>query len=752
MLSCARHPRRVAVLAIVIASALVALASVARASAEFPRPPQLEPDVAFWRRIYTTVTTQAGLLHDDRYLDIVYEEIDFPAALSPKQRADLVDATRTKYERILKALASGAHEPANADEERVRRLFPPNASPEALREAAEHIRFQLGQADRFKEGLMRAGAWEHHVEETLQKQGLPGELSALPHVESSFNPRAYSKVGAAGMWQFMRSTGRRWLRVDNTVDERLDPYKSTVAAAQFLGINYSILGTWPLALTAYNHGAGGMLRAKEVMGTDDIVTIVRNYQSRTFGFASRNFYVSFLAALEIDRNVDKYFGHLDRLPADTSRTIKLTHYMPVGALEKVFGTDRETLRNLNFALMDPVWNGQRFVPRGFELRVPTLNPSSEKALQKLAATEAFDAQKRDATHRVRRGETADRIAADAGLKTAELLAFNGLADAKAVKAGMSLKLPPQRPVGAAGGAAPAAQPAPETAPPPAFLGAQLAAAPAPAPEVPPGEVYVVRSGDVLSEIAQRFGESEAQLMAANDIKDRNFLFEGQKLRVGGATVASAAPTAAEPVLEDEPQAEEVRPAAESARAKPQPVSREQAVELGPGLVPGIESAASADPSDYSVTDDTAIVQGAETLGHFADWLSVSASRLREINHMRPGATLTLGRRIRLDLSQVSVERFEARRARYHRQLQDDFFQHFRIEGQERYRLKSGESLWTLTQRTNVPVWLLRQYNPDTDFTTVRIGTEIVMPKIVSTAPPASAPAPARGGTGRGARR
>jgi peptidoglycan lytic transglycosylase D len=745
MLSCARY-RRAAVL-ILLASACAGVAAPAHASADFPRPPQLEPDVAFWRRIYTTVTTQGGLLHDDRYLDVVYEEIDFPPALSPRERSDLVDSTRGRYERILTSLAGGAHQPANAEEERVRKLFAPNASPEALREAAEHVRFQLGQADRFKEGLMRAGAWERHVEETLQSKGLPGELSALPHVESSFNPRAYSKVGAAGMWQFMRSTGRRWLRVDNLVDERLDPYKSTVAAAQFLSINYSILGTWPLALTAYNHGAGGMLRAKEVMGTDDIVSIVRNYQSRSFGFASRNFYVSFLAALEIDRNVDTYFGHLDRLPADSSHTIRLAHYVPVSALERALGTDRDTLRSLNFALMEPVWSGQRFVPRGFELRVPALAGSgAEKALQKLAAGDAFDTQKRDAAHRVRRGETLARIAADAGLRPTELLAYNGLADGTAVKAGMTLKLPPSQPVGAA-----AAAPAPEPVVAPSFVVAR--AAPPEAEPAAAGEVYVVRSGDVLSEIAQRFGESEAQLMAGNGIKDRNFLFEGQKLRVGGAALASSQPAPAEPVLEAESAADEARPTAESSRAKPQPVSREQALELGPGLVPGIDSAASADPSDYSVSGETAIVQGAETLGHFADWLSVSASRLRELNHMRPGATLTLGRRIRLDLSSVSVARFEERRARYHHQLQDDFFQRYKITGQERYRLKSGESLWTLTQKTNVPVWLLRQYNPDTDFTTVRIGTEIVLPKIESTAAAAAPAAPApRPAAVRGGRR
>ena len=726
--------RRALLAAVTAIGWLVAAAPSLAASPAFPRPPQLEPDVAFWRRIYSQVTTQGGLLHDDRFLDVVYEEIGFAPALAPRERADLVDKARAKYERILRELASAPHEPLSADEARVRALFPANVSAAALKEAADHVRFQLGQADRFKEGLVRAGAWERHVEETLQKQGLPGELSALPHVESSFNPRAYSKVGAAGMWQFMRSTGRRWLRVDNVVDERLDPYKSTVAAAQFLSINYSILGTWPLALTAYNHGAGGMLRAKELMGTDDIVAIVRNYQSRTFGFASRNFYVSFLAALEIDRNVDTYFGHLERAPADSSHTIRLAHFVPVSALTRAFGTDRDTLRNLNFALMEPVWSGQRFVPRGFELRVPA--PAAQVGAQKLLAAEAYDGQKREASHKVRRGESLERIASAYGIRAPELLAYNNLAGPDGVKVGMTLKLPPQLPVGAA---EPAAALAAAAVVAPAFVSAQTAAAAPPDAGAP--DVYVVRSGDVLSEIAQRFGLTEAQLMAENGIKDRNFLFEGQKLKVGAPTVATVAAAPFEPVIRDEPPIEDAKPVVESARAKPQPVSREQAAELGPGLVPGIESAASADPSDYSVSGDSAIVQGAETLGHFADWLSVSANRLRELNHMRAGSTVTLGRRIKLDLSHVDVARFEERRLRYHRQLQDDFFQRFKITGQERYRLKSGESLWTLTQKTNVPVWLLRQYNPDTDFTTVRIGTEIVLPKIEASAAQAAPPPP-----------
>jgi len=190
----------------------------------------------------------------------------------------------------------------------------------------------------FREGLVRSGAWSSHIAEVFANQGLPAELAVLPHVESSFNPAAYSKVGAAGLWQFMRSTGRRYMRIDAAIDDRMDPFRSTEAAAQLLAYNYRLLGTWPLALTAYNHGAAGMRRAKESVGTDDIERIVRTYKSPSFGFASRNFYVSFLAALEVDHNPDKYFKDLEPLPEVKFAEISTPSFVPISSLERTLKT------------------------------------------------------------------------------------------------------------------------------------------------------------------------------------------------------------------------------------------------------------------------------------------------------------------------------------------------------------------------------------------------------------------------------
>ncbi|HEV3180433.1 MAG TPA: lytic transglycosylase domain-containing protein, partial [Steroidobacteraceae bacterium] len=231
----------------------------ARAAEEaMPRPAQLERDVQFWIRVYTQIDTNAGFLHDQYNLGVVYDTLHFAPNTPPGERERHVDEARNRYGAALKRIAAAGDAPLSAEDQRVGDLWGTEATPARLREAVDDIRFQLGQSDRFRSGLIRSGAWETHIAETLANLGLPAELAVLPHVESSFNPSAYSKVGAAGLWQFMRSTGRRYMRIDAAVDDRLDPFRSTEAAAQLLAYNYRLLGSWPLALTAYNHGTGGV--------------------------------------------------------------------------------------------------------------------------------------------------------------------------------------------------------------------------------------------------------------------------------------------------------------------------------------------------------------------------------------------------------------------------------------------------------------------------------------------------------------
>jgi membrane-bound lytic murein transglycosylase D len=148
-------------------------------------------------------------------------------------------------------------------------------------------------------------------------------------------------------------------------------------------------------------------------------------------------------------------------------------------------------------------------------------------------------------------------------------------------------------------------------------------------------------------------------------------------------------------------------------------------------------AASADPSDYSTNAGGVTVQAAETLGQLARWAGISASRLAEINHLRPSEPLALGRRLNVELVGVDATGFEARRVEYHRALEAAYFSSHRIKGTEVHRLTAGETLWTLTRSGKIPVWLLRQYNPDVDFNAARPGKDINIPRVESVEPVSS---------------
>ena len=337
-----------------------------------PRPPELERDVQFWIRVYTEVNTDSGFLHDERNLAVVYETLRF----APEDAVARAPARgRSKRDYLHRRACAGSRPRRRAAVGRR------PADPQSVGRGCHAGRAARGDpitsafSSARRTGSARASSarasWQAHIAETFASQGLPPQLAVLPHVESSFNPAAYSKVGAAGLWQFMRSTGRRYMRIDNSVDERLDPFRSTEAAAQLLSYNYRLLGTWPLALTAYNHGAAGMRRAKEAMGTDDIVKIVRQHKSPSFGFASRNFYVSFLAALEIDSHPDKYFSDLKRASEMKFQEVTLPATQPSAELlARIVKVDREELRELNPGMRPPVWQGQRQVPKGYRLRLP----------------------------------------------------------------------------------------------------------------------------------------------------------------------------------------------------------------------------------------------------------------------------------------------------------------------------------------------------------------------------------------------
>jgi membrane-bound lytic murein transglycosylase D len=668
---------------ILLLSVAAAFCAALPASADeaMPRPPQLERDVQFWIRVYTQIDTNAGFLHDQYNLGVVYDTLHFASNTPPSERQRLVDEARTRYAAALRRIAdAGEGATLSPEDEHVRQLWGEEGTPARLREAVEDIRFQLGQSDRFRSGLIRSGTWETHIAETLANLGLPPELAVLPHVESSFNPSAYSKVGAAGLWQFMRSTGRRYMRIDGAVDDRLDPFRSTEAAAQLLAYNYRVLGSWPLALTAYNHGTEGVRRAKEILGTDDITRIVRSYTSRTFGFASRNFYVSFLAALDIDHNPEKYFGPLEREHEAHFREVEVPAYVAASSLEHALKVDPSTLRKLNPALLPAVWSGALRIPKAYRLRLP---PDAEQWSSQLLAAhlnpaELFTGQKGPRRYRVQQGDTLVALAERYGVSVETLASLNRIRASAHLRPGHVISVPETTTLLAA-----ATKPAvpPVSAPP---VPSQAASAVVAATVAPPSP-----GGAVSPEAAEQESAEDAAAAAAHLAK------------------------------------------AQAAAATAQPVSAAQAEALGPALGPAADTEQNADPTDYSVAQNGTIrVAAVETLGHYADWLGLTSARLRELNHLRYRTPVRIGQRIKLDFSSVKPEVFETLRREYHRELQASYFAAHRIVGTQVYIARAGDSGWTLTQRSaEVPLWLLQQYNPDLDLAELHPGTQIVMPRV-----------------------
>ncbi len=702
-----------------VAAALLLFAVGVRADDALPRPPGLTPEVVFWQRAFVECTSEQGLIHDNRKLGIVYEKIDASGGGQVRLQR-LADAGRARYERILRTLATGQRSGLDAEAQRVLALWPANVSNAELAEAATRVRFQQGLAERFHAGLVRSGQWRDYIRRSLRQAGVPEGVAALPHVESSFDPNARSFIGAAGLWQFTGDTGKRFMRIDQAVDERRDPFESSEAAARLLRYNHDLLGTWPLAITAYNHGAAGMRRAVSAMGTSDIEAIVRRYNGPSFGFASRNFYVSFLAALEVEQDPEKFFGPVRRQEPLEQLVVEVPDYMRVDALEKAFGVPRATLQAYNPALLPAVWEGAKYVPRGFRLRLPAGQVIDAPAQQVLAAiprAQRFDGQVPDRTHKVVRGDTLGRIAARHGISVSQLAQANGLKPGSRIRVGQSLKLPGKAVAKVAANARPESPSTPVTQP---------------QSLVPAVRAYVVQPGDSLASIARKTGVRQRELLALNNLDNPDLVRSGTRLRLVAADSGNTKPAAAGARAGGTAS---VQRAVEPAAAANLPALESAAQAKEPTGDVGGTSASLADPSNYLVAgNDTVEAQAAETLSHYASWLEVSPDELRKANGWKGKHALVMGQRVRLVFTRVSRDEFLARRVAYHHDLQEDFFSRYRIADTTEHLLRRGESVWILaSQKYKVPVWLLRQYNPTLDLGQVRPGTRVVFPKLVRVA-------------------
>ena len=271
-------------------------------ASEFPVPTALEPAVAFWKAIFSEHDQGRVVLHDREDLSLIYRVVSLPRKTDGRLVEREVQSTIRRELETLKKHLKKLQRTGIVETERDRELLQQAGRDlETLPEKSWlRVRVQRGVADRFHEGMLRATKWWPQIRATLDEAGVPPQLVALAFVESTFDPKARSSAGAAGLWQLMPATARQFgLKVRRKHDERFDVLKATRAAAKMLRDNHRMLGSWPLAITGYNHGPYGVKRGVKALGTTDLVELIRSYKKRTWGFASKNFYAEFLAALQL---------------------------------------------------------------------------------------------------------------------------------------------------------------------------------------------------------------------------------------------------------------------------------------------------------------------------------------------------------------------------------------------------------------------------------------------------------------------
>lgn len=623
---------------------LVVLCPQIWAAAEtFPTYASIEPNIDFWTKIYAEFDSDEGVIHDKYRLDIIYEVIDLKPAHTAGSRVtnrQRVKNAKAIYRTILDRLARG-NPPKTAAEKHVQQLFGSRAKPADFKAARHHLRCQVGLRDRFREGLIRSGAYLDEIKTIFRKNNLPEELAYLPHVESSYHPKAYSKSGAAGIWQFTRATGQKYLQMTSDLDERWDPLAASNGAAKLLKHNFRKFKNWPLAITAYNHGTAGVMKAQRSRG--DYETIFNHYRSRRFRFASRNFYSEFLAACRVAGNYQVYFGELTVDKPLSYQEVKLNGFVRLPRLISRFQLDRSAIYRLNPALRPAVLKGQRYVPKGFHLRLP------------LAANVAY---------------------------TAELESL--------------YQVPPRT-----------------------------------------GEVYTVRKGDTAGKIARSHAVRLADLIAANGLDNRARVYPHQKLKIPrthevqaayrgrmAATTASAARSI--PPLESPTPPQSLLDSGRDWQTYGPLISNEVACPAHQPEYFSIRRKLSHKGRSVGVVK----VNVEETIGHFAEWLDVPAREIRRLNGIRYGRPLRLNQSIKVPLNKTSEEEFEARRLAYHQGLAEDFFNRYRVAWTTTYTVQKGDSIWKLANKNfNVPVWLIKRFNSDTDFATLAPARKLIIPVV-----------------------
>jgi membrane-bound lytic murein transglycosylase D len=468
---------------------------------ETPGGPRSEPRLArAFERLLDRISALdvQALREGDGFTEAKSEPAVIDALLGATTFETPPQPTLTTAETVAEDLATTKHELPIAMNEKV----------------LSYIELFQGRLRQFLEdGLNRSQQYLPMIQAVFKKEGLPMELAFVPLVESGFKPNALSRASARGMWQFMQGTAQEHgLRQNWFLDERSDPEKATVAAAQYLKTLSGMFdGDWNLALASYNAGPGRIMRATRQSKSFDYWKITSS--TRYLPRETREYVPMIQAAIIIASNPERYGFEIDAPTPVAYDVVSVNGALDLKFIAEWAGVAIEDIQKLNPELR------RTTTPLGsHDLKVPLGTGATVK--QKLATADPslFVTFK---FHTVKRGETVTSIARRYNLKTTDLRAANDLSASARLKANTTLRIPER--------STSALPTAPSSSRPTAVASARTPASTS-ASGSQSTPVYRVKRGDTLFSIARLFDTTVGELKKLNSLRS-DAIGIGDRLRV-----------------------------------------------------------------------------------------------------------------------------------------------------------------------------------------------------------------------------
>jgi len=661
-----------------------------------PYRQELSPDIAFWKKVFTEVSSNQYIIHDSQYLSIIYTTVTFDSTVSERKRQKDLKVIKKKYEDLLWRFHGNEKNTVNLQlwERRIFDKFKSINESDKFKNAARRVRAQQGIREKFVKGLERSFAYLPMMEEIFSRFNLPRELIYMPHIESSFAINAASRVGAKGMWQFMRSTARYFLKMNRSVDQRFDPIYSTEAAAKLLKNNYNELKDWALAITAYNHGLAGMKRAKGKFD-GDYLKIREGYLKRSFGFASKNFYPEFLAVVEIMDSLDHYFPKFEQHPLFVFNEIILIKALNIPRFARQSNLDLNELKWLNPSFKREVWRGTSLLYSGYTLRIPE-NVNLERALALLG----FD----DATT-LSSSARGNNPAADETTDPSIKISFSkpnverGDNEHRIALSFLPSFEEPEKEIKPVTFAA--------TYKPGVKVNAEVAVKETKLDEWFRGAPYKKEAHENL--FAASFSKPGVN---PGEIETARFQFNPNDEETIQNPVAKS-------IVSDEPISTSVV----------ENVSRNRQISNASYSL-SLNEIKQILRQRLQVHDGKIVIFPHETIGHIADWLGISAGYIRSLNNLHYGQKIYFGQELRINFSHISPEQLTAQRLAYHLDLIRGMLNGKSELQLVEYKVNPGENLWNISRRRyDFPVNLLLYFNDLNKLERLHPGDIIKLPVI-----------------------